>query len=336
MSLPSPSDTPSRASLAWRLALVAVVVRLLYGVLVQSYTMLALPQSDQMREVYSQPQYLMPMLANLAASVLMVGMTVWGTMHGWLRRNDTTAVDEPRKLFGTFVALQLLYTLMTSAATAYLHSEGMQYLMTHRGELTERFGLELTGQFLAMAILFRIVYIALEIIGMVVVVRIAAWMVQRQGPYGAPAYDRRHAAWIAGLTVLAWQLTVSIALGGYLQLQYLNAGWPSFVLGYLALPLLLSLLCALACLKMLPRHIGGARMGRAVAHGSLAFWLTQAAGIGLGYLAIRSMSWRDLARAGESYVAGVTTLAIYAALLVLGCLLGRWALYRSGKHAMAG
>lgn len=323
----------SPSSLAWRLALVAVIVRLVYAALVQSTTMFGLPQSEQMREMYSQPQYLMPMLTNIVASAVMVGLTVWGTMHGWLRRHDTTAVDEPRKLFGTFIALQLIYTLMVSAAIAYLHNVGMQFLMAQRGALTERFGIDLAGQFLAMGVLFRVVNVVLEIAGMFVVVRIATWTVQRTGQAGAPAYDRRHAAWNTGLTVLAWQLTVSIVLGGYLQMLFLNADWPSFVLGYLVLPALLLALCTLVCLNILPRQMGAVGPGRAVVHGTIVFWLAQALGIGIGYLVIQAMSWSQLMRAAQSIGAGVAALAAYAALLAVGCILGKLALYRQAHTA---
>lgn len=323
----------SPSSLAWRLALVAVIVRLAYAALVQSTTMFGLPQSEQMREMYSQPQYLMPMLTNIVASAVMVGLTVWGTMHGWLRRHDTTAVDEPRKLFGTFIALQLIYTLMVSAAIAYLHNVGMQFLMAQRGALTERFGIDLAGQFLAMGVLFRVVNVVLEIAGMFVVVRIATWTVQRTGQAGAPAYDRRHAAWNTGLTVLAWQLTVSIVLGGYLQMLFLNADWPSFVLGYLVLPALLLVLCTLVCLNILPRQMGAVGPGRAVVHGTIVFWLAQALGIGIGYLVIQAMSWSQLMRAAQSIGAGVAALAAYAALLAVGCILGKLALYRQAHTA---
>lgn len=323
----------SPSSLAWRLALVAVIVRLVYAALVQSTTMFGLPQSEQMREMYSQPQYLMPMLTNIVASAVMIGLTVWGTMHGWLRRHDTTAVDEPRKLFGTFIALQLIYTLMVSAAIAYLHNVGMQFLMAQRGALTERFGIDLAGQFLAMGVLFRVVNVVLEIAGMFVVVRIATWTVQRTGQAGAPAYDRRHAAWNTGLTVLAWQLTVSIVLGGYLQMLFLNADWPSFVLGYLVLPALLLALCTLVCLNILPRQMGAVGPGRAVVHGTIVFWLAQAMGIGIGYLVIQAMSWSQLMRAAQSIGAGVAALAAYAALLAVGCILGKLALYRQAHTA---
>lgn len=323
----------SPPSLAWRLALTAVIVRLIYSVLVQSYTMAGLPQSDQLREMYSQPQFLAPLLATIAASVVMAGLTVWGAMHQWLRRNDTTAVDEPRKLFGTFVALQLVFTLAVSAGMAFLYSTLVPYLMLHRDSLPDLFGTGLAGQFMALNLIIKVVTIALEILGMWAVVRIATWTVQPAGPAGGPAYDRRDAAWSAGLTVLAWQLSVSIALGGFLQMQTLSAGWLEYLLGYLVLPVILLLLCTQVCLKALPRQIGTARLGRAVAHGSLAFWLAQVLGVGMGFLAIRTMTWGQLARAAESHVAAAVTLLVYGALLVLGCMVGRLALYPSAKTA---
>ncbi|KAG1079894.1 hypothetical protein G6F40_016116 [Rhizopus arrhizus] len=120
-------------------------------------------------------------------------------------------------------------------------------------------GVGVVGQFMALGLIVRVVTIVLEIIGLCIVVRIAAWTVQPAGPAGGPAYDRRHAAWITGLTVLIWQLSVSISLGGFLQMQSLSAGWTAYLLGYLALPVILLALCALLCRNLLPRAIGAAR-----------------------------------------------------------------------------
>ncbi|MNL44898.1 hypothetical protein D3C87_1675030 [compost metagenome] len=116
-------------------------------------------------------------------------------------------------------------------------------------------------------------------------------------------------------------------------MMFLNADWPSFVLGYLVLPALLLVLCTLVCLNILPRQLGAVGPGRAVVHGTIVFWLAQAAGIGIAYLAIKSMSWSQLIRAAESIGAAVAALAIYAALLALGCILGKLALYRQAHAA---
>lgn len=333
---PDPRPPLPAASLAWRLALVAVMVHLLYGALLQGYSMFALPHSQQLREAYSQPGNLVPLLASMLASALLAGITVWASMHGWLRRHDTRAVDRPGKLIGTFIALQLIYALMISSGAAYLHNLGMQYIMAHQDALTEQFGLELRTQFLVLSLILRVVGVSLGIIGMIVTVRIAALTVQPQGPSGAPAYERRHAAWIAGLTVLTWQLFISMTLDGFLKLQSLGASWTPYLLGYLVVPALLLLLCVLACLKFLPRHLGRAGVGRAVAHGSFAFWLAQLAGIGLAYLVLVSMQGIALVSAGGSYLPSIVVLTVYAVLLALGCLLGRLALYPRARPVTAG
>ncbi|MNV73373.1 hypothetical protein D3C71_1665180 [compost metagenome] len=101
-----------------------------------------------------------------------------------------------------------------------------------------------------------------------------------------------------------------------------------FALGYLILPAVLMAMCVLLCLSLLPRAIGTARLGRAVAHGTLAFWLAQALGVGLGYLIVRAMTWDQLIRAAQSSWTAVAMLLAYGALLALGCLIGRRALYR--------
>jgi len=323
MLMIDPARSPS--SLAWRLALTAVIVRVAYAALVQSYSVFGLPQSELLRDMYSQPQFLLPLLTTIAASTVFVGLTVWGAMHRWLRQHNTQAVDEPRKLFGTFIALLLLYSLIVSAASAYLHNVMMQYVMERAGGV---------GNFIAMGLFIRALTIVLEILGAYLVVRIATWTVQPAGPAGGPAYEQRHAAWSSGLTVVGWQLSVSLALGGYLQMQMLSAGWLEYALGYLALPAIILVLCTQVCLKILPRPIGAARQARAVVHGTLAFWLAQVLGVGMGFLAIRAMSLGQLMRVAESNVTAAVTLLVYAALLVLGCLVGKLALYTpSTRHA---
>jgi len=320
-----PARSPT--SLAWRLALTAVLLRLAYAAIVQAYTMFGLPQSLQMQEMQTEPQFLAPLLAHIAAAAAIAGLTTWGAMRRWLARNNTTAVDEPRKLFGTFIALMLVYTLAVAAAMAFLHNALMLFVMNNRDMLEAWSGVGVVGQFMALGLIVRVVTIVLEIIGLCIVVRIAAWTVQPAGPAGGPAYDRRHAAWITGLTVLIWQLSVSISLGGFLQMQSLSAGWTEYLLGYLALPVILLALCALLCRNLLPRAIGAARLGRAVAHGTLAFWLAQALGVGVGFLIVRTMTWDQLIRAALSPMAPVVALVIYAALLALGCLIGRLLFY---------
>ncbi len=326
---------PARSSysLAWRLALTAVFLRLAYSALVQSYSLLALPRYEHLQDMYSQPQFLAPLLAHIVAGAAIAGLTTWGAMRGWLARHDTTAVDEPRKLYGTFIALFLLYTLAVAAGMAFLQNTLMRFVMDNRDMLQERLGFGMIGQFLALNTITKLVTIVLEIIGICVIVRIAAWTVQPAGPAGGPAYERRHAAWVTALTVLVWQLTVSISVGSFLQMQAPGAGWTEFALGYLVLPAALLALCALVCLKTLPHPIGTARFGRAVAHGTIAFWLAQALGIGIGFLVVRAMTWGQLIRASESHAAAAMTLLAYGALLVLGCLIGRLALYRGAKAA---
>ena len=84
----------------------------------------------------------------------------------------------------------------------------------------------------------------------------------------------------------------------------------------------------LACRKAVPQALAAAGVGRAVAHGSFAFWMAQVLGVGLAILALRAMSWSQLARASSSNSAAVFSLAVYIALLVLGCVIGARLFYR--------
>jgi hypothetical protein len=322
----------SSPSLAWRMALTAVILCVIYAALAQSYQLIALPQSAQLREVYSQPKYLMPLLATIATWTVFVGLTVWGAMHRWLRQHNTQAVDQPRKLFGTFIALLLIFSLTVSAATIYLHRALIRYVLEHAGAAIQA---GQTAHFIAVALIISALTITLEILGAYLALRIATWTVQPAGPAGGPVYEQRHAAWNAGLMMLGWQLSVVVGVGCYLQMQSPKMGWLEHVLGYLVLPALILVLCTRVCLKILPRPIGDARQGRALAHGTLAFWLAQVLGIGMGILADLAMRWGPPTRIAESNVAVVVTLLVYAALLVLGCMVGKRALYPpSGKLAL--
>lgn len=335
----TPMTTLSRPaySLAWRLALAAVLLQIGLSALGHAYALSgATPYAEQIRESYSRPEVLAPMLANLAATSVIIGLATWGAMRRWLQRHDTMAVNQPGRLFGTFLALLALFSVCLSTGLAVVQNSMLQAIFKHGAELGDWLGLGKIEQFLALNLLVKAVTIPLEIIGVFLIVRIAAWTVAPAGPAGGPAHERRHAAWIAGLTVLAWQLSISLMLGGYLQMQSLSAGWLEYALGYWVMPAIVLALCVLVCLKTLPREPGRARLGRAVAHGSIAFWFAQALGVGLGVLVLRAMSWSQLARAAESYAAAVVALLAYGVLLALGCLIGRRALYPAGKRASEG
>ncbi len=329
-------------SLAWRLAVAAVLLRLAYTALVQAYSLMApSPYMDQVRESFMQPPVLAPLLANVASTLLIVGLAAWGATRQWLARRDASAVEQPARLVGTFLALQALYTLCLTSGMAIAQNAMLGSLIKSGSLLEEWFGLDITGRFIAMHLLIRAATIPLEIIGICLAVRIAAWTTTPAGPACSLALTRRHVAWICGLTVLAWQASVSIMLGGYLQMQSLEAGWPEYALGYWVLPMVLLALSMLACMKVLPRrldHPGPEHpgLGRAVALGSLAFWFAQALGIGLGLVVLSSMTWSQLVWAAQSQAATGLALLAYGALLALGCLIGARLLYRRQESGAAG
>ncbi|AVJ27458.1 hypothetical protein [Achromobacter spanius] len=315
---------PARSpySLAWRLALTVVIVRVAYAVLLQGYTLVGLPESAQLRETFSLPQYLVPFLTNIAASSIFVGLTVWSTMHRWLRQKNTHAVHAPGRLFGVVIILTLVFSLAVSALMIYLQSALVLYAAQHASA---------ANKFLTLGLFLGALAVALEVLGAYLAVRIATRTVQPADQAGGPAYEQRHAAWSAGLMILGWQLSVCIAMGSYLNAQSLTVGWLQYALGFLILPALLLVLCTVVCLRILPHPIGAARQGRAVALGTLAFWLAQVLGVGLGFLAIRAMTWDQLIRAADSNVVAVVMLVVYAALLVLGCWVGKLALYGGSR-----
>jgi len=318
-------------SLAWRLALVALLLHLAYLAAIHGYTLFFMPQTDAMRELFGSPRYLAQLAAYTASTLAISGLVAWITMHRWLARHAARAVDEPRKLYCTFIPLLLLFLLISSSALAIVHSRLTDLLLTYGQVLDDWFGPNIAWKFMALTLVNKAMAVILDILGVWAVVRIAAWTVQPAGAAGAPAYARLHASWIAGLTVLIWQLSASAMLGGYLQAQLSNPGWLEYVLGALVLPAAVLPLCALACLKALPDELGRAGPRRAVAHGTLAFWIAQVLGAGLAYLIVRAMTWHQLMRAAQSYMTGGVALLAYGALLALACVLGKRALYRQGR-----
>ncbi|MEN4919770.1 hypothetical protein ABE485_13920 [Achromobacter spanius] len=323
--------TPSQPaySLAWRLAVAAVLLRLAYTALVQAYSLMGpSPYLDQVRESFTQPPVLAPLLSNVVSTLLIVGLAAWGATRQWLARHDTSTVDQPGRLLATFLALQALYTLCLTSGMGIAQNALLGNLIKSGSLLEEWFGLGIAGRFLAMNLLIRAITIPLEIIGICLALRIAAWTAAPAGPSGSPALTRRHVAWICGLTVLAWQTSVSIMLGGYLQMQTLEAGWAEYALGYWMLPIALLALSSLVSLNVLPRRLERPGLGRAVALGSLAFWFAQAVGIGLGLVVLTSMTWEQLAWASQSQAAAGLALLAYGALLALGCRIGSRVLYR--------
>lgn len=323
-------------SLAWRIAVAAVLLRLAYTTLVQAYSLLGpSPYMEQLRENFTQPSVLAPLLANLVSTLVIVGLAAWGATRHWLTRHGTSTVDQPARLLGTFLALQALYTLCLTSGMAIAQNAMLGSLIKSGSLLEEWFGLGITGRFITMNLLIRAITIPLEIIGICLAVRIATWTAAPAGPAGSPPLTRRHVAWICGLTILAWQTSVSIMLGGYMQMHAMGAGWTEHALGYWVLPIILLVLSTLVCLSVLPRRLEHPAMGRAVALGSLAFWFAQALGIGLGLAVLTSMTWNQLAWAAESQAAAILALLVYGALLAMGCLFGARLLYRARQGAPA-
>ena len=316
-------------SLAWRIAVAAVLLRLTYIALVQAYTLLSpTPYVEQLRESYTQPPVLAPLLTNIVSTLLIVGLAAWGATRQWLARRDAATVDQPGRLLGTFLALQALYTLCLSSGMAYAQHLLMTSLIKEGSWLQTFLGLDVAGRFIVMNLVLRVVTVALEIAGIWLALRIAAWTTTPAGPGAGAALTRRHVAWICGLTILVWQSSVSIMLGGYLQMQTLEAGWAQYALGYLVLPIALLALTTLVCLKVLPRPLERSGVGRAVALGSVAFWIAQVLGIGLGVVVLKSMTWDQLAWAAQSNASAALALLAYSALLALGCLAATRLLHR--------
>ena len=182
-------------SLAWRIAVAAVLLRLAYTALVQAYSLMGpSPYLDQVRESFTQPPVLAPLLANVASTLLIVGVAAWGATRQWLARHNASAVDQPGRLLGTFLALQALYTLCLTSGVAIAQNAMLATLIKSGSLLETWFGLDIAGRFIAMNLLIRVVTVLLDIIGICLALRIAAWTAAPAGPPGSPAMTPRSPA----------------------------------------------------------------------------------------------------------------------------------------------
>lgn len=316
-------------SLPWRLATASVCLHLLYAIVLQAYIVLASPLAERMREVYARPEMLAPAVAQVLAGAILAGLVTWCTTQRWLSRSGAGNVDRPGKMVGVLLAVSLVYCVLNSAAVALLQHGAFWLMNTYKEWLDENLGLyRTTTRVLLLGLPLKLAGILLEILGAWVAVRVAAWGVTAIGNANRAPYLPRHAAWIAGFTLLLWQAHVSLSLGAFLQMHTLSADLVQYAFGYWVLPTVVLAAVVLACRKAVPQDLGTAGIGRAVAHGTFAFWVAQVAGVGLGILAIYTMTWNQLARAAGSTSTTVFTLAVYLALLVLGCVVGARLFYR--------
>jgi len=322
----TPPDHPK--SLAWRLTMAAIGLQVLGTALLQAYLMLASPMAAQMREIYARPEMLATTGVQLAAGCILVGLVTWCTTQRWLRRHGASGVDRPGRMTAVLLALSLVLFVLNSVAQALLQHAFYSFVVAHKEWVDNTFGYYGPTRILIMGLPLKLCGILLVIVDSWLAVRIAAWSVRPGEASGAPAYLPRHAAWIAALTLLLWQLHGALALGGYFASYMRSAELLEYALGYWVLPALILALAAWVCLKRVPRTLGTAGFGRAVAHGTFAFWMAQALGIGLAVLAIRAMTWDQLVRAAETSATTVALLLAYGALLALGCHVGAKLFYR--------
>lgn len=316
-------------ALPWRLATASACLQLLYAILLQAYIVLASPMAERMRDVYARPEMLAPTVAQMIAGAILAGLVTWCTAHRWLNRQGAASVDQPGKMVAVLLAVALVYCVLNSAALVLLQQGVFSLMTTHREWLDENLGFyRTTTRVLLLGLPLKLAGVLLSILGSWLAVRVAAWSVTPTGSASPAPYLPRHAAWIAGATLLLWQVHVSLSLGAFLQMHTLSADLVQYAFGYWVLPAVVLTAAVLACRKAVPQDLGLAGIGRAVAHGTFAFWLAQVAGVGLGILAVYSMTWNQLARAAGSTSATIFTLAVYLALLVLGCVVGARLFYR--------
>lgn len=315
-------------TLAWRLTTAAVGLQLLGAILVQLYLISAGPLAAQTREAFSRPDMVATTVAHIVAGCILVGLTTWGATQRWLRRRNTGDVDRPGRMVAVLLAVSLVLFVLISTGLTLLQHGFYTLIVRHKEWVDQAFGYYGTARLLLIALPPKLCGILLTILGSWLAVRIAAWSVTPVAAAQAPSLQRRHAAWIAALTLLLWQVHIALVLGLYFMTYAGSAGLLEYAIDYWILSALLLALAAWVCLRSLPQALGAAGMGRAIAHGTFAFWLTQVLGIGLALLVLWSMTWSQLMRTAASYTTSVVSVLVYSVLLALSCYLGTRLFYR--------
>ena len=250
----TPTDRPS--ALAWRLTIAAIVPQLLGAVLVQAYLLLASPMADQMRELYTRPDMVVTTVLQTCMAGMLLGLTTWCSAQGWLRRHDASGVDRPGRMIAVLLAVSLVLFVLISTGLALLHHGFYTLIFRHKEWVDQAFGYYGVRRMLLMALPPKLCAILLTILGSWLAVRIAAWSVTPVAATQAPFLPRRHAAWIAALTLLLWQLHVALMLGAYFMTYVRSGELLDYALGYWVLPAIILALAAWVCLKSLPRTLG--------------------------------------------------------------------------------
>ena len=322
----APPERPN--ALAWRLVTAVVCLQLLAAALLQAYLLLASPLAERIRETFARPEMVATTVVQIVAGTVLMALVTWCTTQRWLRRHDAAGVDRPGRMTAVLLIVSLVLFVLISAAQALLQHAFYSFVLANREWVDNVFGYYGPARVLVMALPLKLCGLLLVIAGAWLAVRIAAWSVRPAGGPAAPSHTPRHAAWIAALTLLLWQLHVGLVLGGYFMTYVRSEQLLEYALGYWVLPALILGLAAWVCLKSLPRTLGTAGFGRAIAHGPFAFWLTQVLGVGLAFLILWNMTWDQLMRAAESYMTTAVSLLIYGALIALGCYAGARLFYR--------
>jgi len=327
MAVPDAPDLPRRFAIASALA------RLVFGLAGYGLILFVSPQAHQLRALYAQPAALGPMVARGLAAILLAGLAAWCVTRRWLARRGAGRLARPGRTLAGYVGLLWAGLLAAEILQAY---SGVWLAGLARRLAAPGGGMRIPPALFA-ALLSAVAAAALELLCAWAALRVALWRSRTAGG-AAPAYTADHAAAIAAASLLVWQWLIVLGLVPFLGIGLLErqSSLAAYALGYWALPAALAALALAVNRRHVPRALGGADAPRAVAHGSLSFWLAQAAGIGLVALALMNVDSAGIQAFSRSPAAPWIRLLAYAALQSLSCALCARLLYgRRGGAAPA-
>lgn len=311
--------SPQKLSLSFpmRLALLTFFIRVAFWALI---TTLTVTLGENMGDLYLSLPLIVPMAAQTLSSALLCALVVWCASTVWLHQHNASRVAAARLLLTSYAALFLVFLIAASfglsALSNWLFSAPIRTALFEQGLNI----FHIRSQYAWTTTIVSLLGLLVEVAGCWLVFLIAARTSRTIGTQELPtvAMQRKQTALVAGLVVYSWQMWVGRALSGWIPISDTGSAL-NYLLGYWVAPLALLALASWACWLSLPLKLNRLRLGLAVVHGSLAFWLLQIAGVALAYLVLSSMSASSVNRGIESGALLGFGMAIYALMAVFFC-----------------
>lgn len=310
---------PETTELLRRLPLVTLASHVLFQVVI--IATISFYGNEMVRTALLAPGALMRALALMAGSTALSAVIAWWTASSWLAGRGFPAVRRQVFVLGFFV-IHFLLLVLNMIATPYVPQPA---------DILRAFGMQ---DFASEHVLLLML---VTVIRGLIFLTLFAWVAARvslqlaardAAPTAAPQESQPDRKTVLGLTLgtlYYWQLMASDLGAGRLVYSDENL-WQVFI-AYWLVPAVVVAAMAWAFNRGLPPALRAAGCGRAVALGTISFWLTQVLGIALALAFAWFAARPDLLRMDNLDM--LILLLVYIALMATVCRFSAKLLYRA-------